>query len=764
MASALLRGRRRRSTSRGDVLGPRRPECGDRGRRRRTGRGRRRSGRASRDRGRAGPTTRGRTSYGSRPGTARPRSRRKSTPDPPGPPGFVKSTPIGLRRAGRRASAEHDVRPGGVREVERHRQAGALHLVARRPLDRAGSLVPQDDRAVAPGARARRQHRGDEHRGKRSAAHLATLGWAGVPAQRAGRPGVPRRDAVRGRQLARRRRRGAALARLGALDPRDTRATSRTGDGPATSRCARSIVATSRWARAWLRRFTAAEPGYGYVADDVPELSIAVYPEFRRQRVGTLLLGSRHRPRRTRSRARDQPERQHRESGQAHVRALRVRGRRRPRRRIDDAPRASPEPFHPGARRSTSRCPRIGPVGDDGVRTGRMQQCTTSLRNRAVRGVGAAARLRGPALQRGASTRRNPGRAHAPWEFIVLTLFVAILCIGIILGWTLVGAHSPERLDAVVRRGPLGRVRPGAGPVEGAPQLRSAPRRRPGRASLGPKTSCCARWWCRSRRCTAREDTGGRGAGLERRLGSHDRRAQHLRRRPREVGDDEGQGEVHLPGVNAITPITGHMDDFVRENNPHLDACFTARAPDRGGGGPAQLREGDVLTEQARGQGRARSPARGAGWVAPRPSCSRARARASSSPTWSTTAGNATVAAVARPAATRRSCPPTCRRRSDCEAMVAMRHRHLRRAARPLQQRRHLPRRRRRRARHARVDVGTSDGDQPQGRVARMSGRDPRDDRFGRRQHRQRGVVRRARWARPQRRSRTRRAKVACSR
>jgi GNAT superfamily N-acetyltransferase len=43
---------------------------------------------------------------------------------------------------------------------------------------------------------------------------------------------------------------------------------------------------------AWLRCFHAAEPGYGYVADDVPELAIAVYPEFRRQRVGTLLLGS----------------------------------------------------------------------------------------------------------------------------------------------------------------------------------------------------------------------------------------------------------------------------------------------------------------------------------------------------------------------------------------------------------------------------------------------------------------------------------------
>src|SRR3954468_3195045 len=43
---------------------------------------------------------------------------------------------------------------------------------------------------------------------------------------------------------------------------------------------------------AWYRRFSAAEPGYGYVADDVPELAIGVYPEFRRQRVGSLVLGA----------------------------------------------------------------------------------------------------------------------------------------------------------------------------------------------------------------------------------------------------------------------------------------------------------------------------------------------------------------------------------------------------------------------------------------------------------------------------------------
>jgi GNAT superfamily N-acetyltransferase len=43
---------------------------------------------------------------------------------------------------------------------------------------------------------------------------------------------------------------------------------------------------------AWYRRFHGHAPGYGYVADDVPELAIALYPEFRGQRVGSLLLGA----------------------------------------------------------------------------------------------------------------------------------------------------------------------------------------------------------------------------------------------------------------------------------------------------------------------------------------------------------------------------------------------------------------------------------------------------------------------------------------
>ncbi|MEU8222419.1 GNAT family N-acetyltransferase [Kribbella sp. NPDC048915] len=41
---------------------------------------------------------------------------------------------------------------------------------------------------------------------------------------------------------------------------------------------------------AWARALTADRPGYGYVADDVPELSLGVSPEFRRRGVARALL------------------------------------------------------------------------------------------------------------------------------------------------------------------------------------------------------------------------------------------------------------------------------------------------------------------------------------------------------------------------------------------------------------------------------------------------------------------------------------------
>jgi ribosomal protein S18 acetylase RimI-like enzyme len=43
---------------------------------------------------------------------------------------------------------------------------------------------------------------------------------------------------------------------------------------------------------AWFRLFPADQPGYGFVAPDIPEVSIAVFPECRGNRVGSLLLST----------------------------------------------------------------------------------------------------------------------------------------------------------------------------------------------------------------------------------------------------------------------------------------------------------------------------------------------------------------------------------------------------------------------------------------------------------------------------------------
>jgi ribosomal protein S18 acetylase RimI-like enzyme len=41
---------------------------------------------------------------------------------------------------------------------------------------------------------------------------------------------------------------------------------------------------------AWARVFTADRPGYGYLADDVPELSLGVSPAFRRQGIARAVM------------------------------------------------------------------------------------------------------------------------------------------------------------------------------------------------------------------------------------------------------------------------------------------------------------------------------------------------------------------------------------------------------------------------------------------------------------------------------------------
>lgn len=41
---------------------------------------------------------------------------------------------------------------------------------------------------------------------------------------------------------------------------------------------------------AWLRLFPASDPGYGFVAPDIPELSVATLPEFRGRGIGSRVM------------------------------------------------------------------------------------------------------------------------------------------------------------------------------------------------------------------------------------------------------------------------------------------------------------------------------------------------------------------------------------------------------------------------------------------------------------------------------------------
>ncbi|MFK8185416.1 MAG: N-acetyltransferase family protein [Phormidesmis sp.] len=43
---------------------------------------------------------------------------------------------------------------------------------------------------------------------------------------------------------------------------------------------------------AWVRLWSGEEKGYGYVSDEIPELAIAVHPNYRTQGIGTQLLNS----------------------------------------------------------------------------------------------------------------------------------------------------------------------------------------------------------------------------------------------------------------------------------------------------------------------------------------------------------------------------------------------------------------------------------------------------------------------------------------
>jgi ribosomal protein S18 acetylase RimI-like enzyme len=62
---------------------------------------------------------------------------------------------------------------------------------------------------------------------------------------------------------------------------------SRSGDGGVIA-----VIDGEPAGACWFRRFTAAHPGYGFIAEDVPGLGLGVVPELRRRGLGAALLAA----------------------------------------------------------------------------------------------------------------------------------------------------------------------------------------------------------------------------------------------------------------------------------------------------------------------------------------------------------------------------------------------------------------------------------------------------------------------------------------
>jgi hypothetical protein len=173
-----------------------------------------------------------------------------------------------------------------------------------------------------------------------------------------------------------------------------------------------------------------------------------------------------------------------------------------------------------------------------------------------------------------------PKRTHAPWEFLILTLFVLLLGIGIILGWTLVGSKSPEKLDA-----------PTAAQVSAAcdtavAKLKALPDSDPTKEN-GTKRAARVR----AENVPLREmvteiaavhpKSSTQAKGLEgwtkdwsRMIDARTVYATSLEELANSSNPDAKVRFIY-PASNAITPITQNMDDYVRESTPRLNSCFT---------------------------------------------------------------------------------------------------------------------------------------------------------------------------------------------
>ena len=177
----------------------------------------------------------------------------------------------------------------------------------------------------------------------------------------------------------------------------------------------------------------------------------------------------------------------------------------------------------------------------------------------------------------GAAEHAPRGRkGRAPWEFMILLLFVALIAVGIILAWTLVGSHSPERMDAksaaaldAMCNTAQARLKtlPNSFPRTGAERVE---RIRAENTVLRSMVSDFAQ--VHPQEPTPTRALEGWSTDWTRVIDARERYAADL---AATKGHTDKKAQFVLPATTGIKPVTAKMDDFVRENHPNMKGCFT---------------------------------------------------------------------------------------------------------------------------------------------------------------------------------------------